>query len=294
MWFLYSEYGASFRSQIVNAFDPDTYKEDVVLEIAKLAPHELTRLLRSDPPTETSHYLVSTGPSPHDRTEPMSEVASPLLLELYCTLRLNDEAEELRKFYKMLHSDPTTTAVAGKVFEIQAHRFLRKGITLNLFRILSHRTSQGKNYIYDDYAATNNQVVSEQYTLPKLEESIVTVETKTTDKFNTYCCHHSSNFPSIDSWVLVERSPKPPILLAFQITVARGSHDAKKVGLERLDKLAPAGIRKHLIVFTPEKATPQIFVTTDYLTTARLNGEDADTAFPVSHCPVVSDKVFVN
>lgn len=87
---------ASFRNQIVHAYTPNRYKGLVRLEIAKLAPHQLARLLQSDYPTDTSHYLVSTGPSPHDRTEPTNEIASPLVLELCCTLRLNDEADKTR------------------------------------------------------------------------------------------------------------------------------------------------------------------------------------------------------
>lgn len=181
---------------------------------------------------------------------------------------------------------------ARKVFGIQAHHFLQKGKVLNLFPILSHSTPQDQKYIYNNYTATRSNVVGQQYTLPDLEECLVTKETPITDNLNTYYHPQGSNFPSIDSWVLVHNSQEPLTLLVFQIMVTKEDHNVNRVGLDRLDGLVPAHARKHLVVLTPKGTMPQISVPTDYLTKTLLGGRKVDEVFPISHCPIDSTKLF--
>jgi len=64
-------YGASARSLFVYADTPGAYDQLVIAEIASLSPGVLRRLLISaDEATDKSHYIVTTGPSPNDRTIP--------------------------------------------------------------------------------------------------------------------------------------------------------------------------------------------------------------------------------
>jgi hypothetical protein len=125
MWYLYHVYGASLRNLVLRAGNRDMYRERVTAEIGKLSPRGLTTLLLyANNATDSSHYLMSTGPSPADRTKPERKIASPHILEECCKKVFGNRVELLREFYYALHSEPATSAAAGMVFE---YRFLHGG-----------------------------------------------------------------------------------------------------------------------------------------------------------------------
>jgi hypothetical protein len=64
----------------------------------------------------------------------------------------------------------------------------------------------------------------------------------------------SPNFPSIDSWVLIQPDPpKSSILHSFQITINVEKHDAEGRDLNLVDKLATNApmTPRYLVIITP-------------------------------------------
>ena len=117
-------YGASLGSLFLFSTMPGRYHTHVISEIEGLSPEGLSNLLRSaDYTTDTSHYLMSTGPLPNDRTIPERKVTSPYVLEECCERILKNEVEAMRKLYDMLHCQPDSSTAAGMLFEYRAHQF---------------------------------------------------------------------------------------------------------------------------------------------------------------------------
>lgn len=64
-------------------------------------------------------------------------------------------------------------------------------------------------------------------------------ETEITPEVETYYRHRLTDFPSIDSWVLVQPSSQAPPILTSQVTIGVTKHDIKKSCLDRMNKLIP-------------------------------------------------------
>ena len=269
---------------------PDAYRREVLSEICELSPERLNNLLRSANNAIEGPLLVSTGPSPRDRTKPEGAFASQYVLEECCERILKGEVEQMKTMFDMLYEQPDSSTITGMLFEHRAHRFLREGRVLNLFPILASTTPENGSYVYKDYTATQNQRNENQITLPWLKECIVTKETTVTNEFNAYYRPRSANFPAISSWVL--HQPKPygsNTLLTFQMTMDPEKHDVKKVGLDMVDKLVYGDPRKYLVIFTPRGVEPHITVPTEYLIKFLYYGQyghDVNKAFPMFHCPI--------
>jgi len=201
----------------------------------------------------------------------------------------------VRNLYDTLHSTPTTSTGAGMVFEHRAHQFLLEGRTIDLFPIIGHLSSQRKNFIYDDYTATRNKTDRKEVDLHNLKEHIVTDEVETPLQYNTYYRPRNTNFPAVDSWVLIQPNPQePPIFLAFQITTNVDSHDAKRKGLDKVDKLGiPDDAHRYLVVLTHTGAEPKIIVPMKYLVAKFPRaGDNYSVKFPVFHYSVDNDVLF--
>jgi len=133
LWNLYTMYGASPRSLFLYADRPTLYDEIVTREIYSPSPDTLRGLLVSaDKATNTSHFLVTTGPLADDRTRPEGKLTSVYVFARFCELVLLNRVEVLKDFYEALHLTPTTACSAGMVFEHRAHQFLREGRILDL------------------------------------------------------------------------------------------------------------------------------------------------------------------
>jgi len=115
------------RSLFALADLPDQYEDLVKAEINKLSPDSLTRLLRQpDAATETSHYVICTGPSPGNRSKPERNFASPYVIEACCKLTLEYKTDRMKTYYDLMHGDPTTSTAAGMVLGHRADQFLWK------------------------------------------------------------------------------------------------------------------------------------------------------------------------
>jgi len=300
LWSLHIKYGASFRSLTLYADEPEEYHKWVMNEINGLSPDGLAKLLKStDAATQNSHYVISTEPLPGNRSTAERKFTSQYVFEECCKQTLRDKAETLRMFYDVLHNDPTTATAAGMVFDYRAHQFLRKGRDIDLFPILGHFSTRGKDagktVIYSDYTATKNNTDKKVVTLPDLKECIVTDETGMHVEQDTYYHPDHTNFPSVDSWVLVRPDPQgSPIFFIFQITINANTHDVKQKGLDMVDALdIPKDAWRCLVVFTPREVNPKIGpVSREYLERKFPGGVNIDRDFPVFHFPVDIDALF--
>jgi hypothetical protein len=196
----------------LSAHRPDVYNRAVISEINKLSPSGLDRLLQfADNATKNSNYLMSIGPLSTDRTKPERKSASPCVLGECCKRVLKNQVEEMRELYDTLRSEPTTSTAASMVFEHRVHQFLQEKRVIDLFPILGHISTQGKNVVYDDYTATGNEACRNRVALPVLKEVIFTDKTGTTLEVNTYYCVRSVKFPAIGSWLLAQPIPRNPL-----------------------------------------------------------------------------------
>jgi hypothetical protein len=295
LWYLHERYGASLRDLFVFANNPRRYHERVVSEIKKLSPSGLTELLKSaDGSTDDSHYVMSTGPLPTDRTRAERRIASPYILEKCCELVLRNRVEEISELFNMLKNEQAGSAAAGVVFEYRAHQFLQEGRAIDLFPILGRITTQGENVIYDDYTATDNEADGKRLALLKSKSLVFTDEIGGALEVNTYYRPRGANLPAFDSWLLLQPTPeKSPILLTFQIALDVERYDAKRSGLDKVNELrVPGGAWKCLVVLTPTGVKPKITVTRDYLTDEFLDGRHPNVAFPVFHYQISDDTLF--
>jgi len=302
LWKLYSEYGASPRNLFLHAKNLAQYEQFIQSEIRKLSPDSLIRLLQNtEAATDSSHYVITTGPLLGDRSKPYRTFTSPYALEGCYKLLLDDGANALRRLYEILRGDPTTSTATGMVFEHWAHQFLRKQKTMDLYPILGRLYNRGKKadaaIIYDDYHATKSGDDRKRINIQDLEEYVVIDETETAVEYNTYYHPKRTNFPTVDSWIVVRpHLSKFPIFMMFQITINTSSHDVNQAGLDIMDGLdVPKDALKWLVVVTPKELSPQIGpVETDYLkkklpARARVN---PDVHFPVFHYPIDTAEVY--
>jgi len=298
LWNVYTKYGASTRNLFVYADEPSEYEDRILTVIRRLSSEGLTTLLQdADAGSENSHLVISTGPLPGNRSKAERKFASTYVLEECCKRILGNEVLEMRSHYNLLRGNPISATAAGMVFEHRAHPFLRQQTTIDIFPILGRVTTKhGKNAYYDDYTATNNDTDKTRVDLPPLEEHHFIDKIPTHLKYNTYYRPKRTNFPSVDSWILIQPDPKePPIFIMFQITINASSHGVNVKGLELIDTLpTPVGTRRCLVVLTPSDVTPEIGpVPVDYLR-RKFPQLDLDRDFPVFHYPVDSDAVFSN
>lgn len=164
------------------------------------------------------------------------------------------------------------------------HQVLRRGPSINLFEISSHRTAA--NTICSDYQATEDSDLgrgmrlklpqSDEYPLPK----------EGTLEVGRYYRPESTTFPTFDSFFIVDLpESEERALLMFQITRNKAKHDVKPDGLFTINKLIPEGIHKYYVAVTPEGLRPKITIPNSYF-------RDAEDLFPVYRFPVAQAELF--
>ena len=261
------------------------YRRGVLSEICELSPERLTNLLRSAKNPTDDSLLVSTGPSPSDRTGPEGAVASQYILEECCGRILKGEVEQMKAMFDMLYKQPDSSSITGMLFEHRAHQFLQEERILDLFPILASTAPENENYVYKDYTTAKHK--TKVVSLPKLTERIVTKETTAANQSNIYYRPQSTNFPAIGSWVLHQPQFFNPLtLLTFQMTLDAEKHEIKRVNLDRIDKLVPGHHQRYLVIFTPKGVEPHITVPAKHIAGKIGYGHDVNEAFPVFHYPI--------
>ena len=133
LWALYSDFGASPRSLFALANRSASYQEWTNMEVRRLSSDSLMRLLLdASAATRTSHYVVTTGPLPQDRSEAYRTFASVYVYEACCKLLIEGGTAQLKRLYDILHGDSATSIVAGMVFEYRVHQFRLKQENITL------------------------------------------------------------------------------------------------------------------------------------------------------------------
>jgi hypothetical protein len=136
LWRIHLDYGASLRDMVAYARNPRRYDKWVTNAISRLSPEQLIALLESaENADDNTHFLVTTGPSPNDRTEPERKIASQYILGKCCQQILGNRLADMKKLYQMLHGQPALSVSAGMLFEYRAHQFIREGGAVDLFPI---------------------------------------------------------------------------------------------------------------------------------------------------------------
>ena len=286
---MYLTYGASLRDLFAFAHRPDAYHGAVLSEMRKLSVDGLVDLLEfCDLATNKGLYLMSTWPLPTNRSRPERKFNSPYIFRECCRRVLDDDAEQLGRFYMISLLEKSTVPFARMFFEYRAHQFLQEGRVINFFAILAESSPEGGNYIFDDY---RDPCVG-RFTLPRLEEQFVDEETEHVHELNTYYRPRNANF-SIDSWILIRPEPHGTLfLLVFRIVTDTKERDLNKRDLDRLTGLAPVGALVCPVIFARTGMKPRITVPTAYLTEEFLRGRSVDEAFPVSYSRIDLAELF--
>ena len=144
-------YGASLMNLFAFADTARAYDRNVISEIEGLSANKLRRLLLSaDDSPYNSHYLMSTGPMPNDRTVPERKVISQHVLEECCSRIIKDDVKMLGKLHEVLRNDQSTAASAGMIFKYRAHQYLEEGRVLNLSPLHADAPPGDENHVPDN------------------------------------------------------------------------------------------------------------------------------------------------
>jgi len=289
LWDLHTRYAPSARDIFSRCEEPQHYMDIVNQELENVTPTALRNLLLSPQiHSDTSHLLVLIEPSPTSRSVAQRKVITTYVFNLFWNIHLSNQARNMAEFYDTFRgaSTPTTSHVAGTIFEVRIHQLLKSGRPLTLTPIRGHIAD--RNVIYSDYGPTGNRWIL----LGPLAEALLT--DGITLNPGHYYQPQIHNFPSIDSLTLFPSlGGRPPILIMFQITCNVEKHDVKKIGLERIKQLGiPPNAERILVIVTPEDVKPKITVPRAYLTDTFLANRNPDTAFPVYHLQITRGSLF--
>ena len=156
--------------------------------------------------------------------------------------------------------------------------------TIRLFPITQDDPGP-KNFIYRGYPGKNPIDIQliESNEHPLVEDDF---------HANRYYRPISTDFPTIDSLLLIHPPDSPPVLLTFRITRNEKEHDVNEVGLQRINELKSTedaqNARLYFMVVTPEDVEPEIEVPKAYFG-MRDNKELPVKKFQVFNYPVSVD-----
>ena len=273
---MHRKFGASLRFLIQFAADPQLYDCFLRRLIKAVDPDDLSKVLREPGFNNISHFIVTVLPSRTDRDDREVKIATRYIFELLWEEHIHHRTDLMQIFHDLFLSSPSTTIAVGWVFELRMHQLLRKQQRIRVSPIRGRRVKM--NFIYDDYTSASNNPMELQ--LPNSTE-LDFVE-KAELKKDHYYHPKSTNFPAIDSLLLIDPPGEPPpILLMFQLTRNKNGHDAKLRGLRKIDKLClPSGTRRYYVVVTPKGINPKITIRASYFEEGQSKGadeEDEDT-----------------
>jgi len=204
-------------------------------------------------------------------------------------------------FHGLFRVNQSTAAAAGWVFESRVHQLLQRQRNIQLFPVRGSFAT--KNFNYNCYIASQER--SDAMNLCLFDSAEVPLTEGCHVEKECYYRPRSTNFPTIDSLVLVHPHGEPsPLLLTFQITETRDQYGVNPDGLLKIRDLAP-GARKLYVVVTPENIHPTIVVPGSLLSGIGEQKVSAIKAvfvdkvekvmheeFPVFHYPVRMKELF--
>ena len=154
-----------------------------------------------------------------------------------------------------------------------------------------------KSAHYDDYSASEDNKDAIDLQLPASDDYSLedVIEDATQLHIGYYYRPRDASFPTVDSIFFIHPPGESPILLMFQVTRIKDSHDVNLRGLEIIKKLLPPGVRTYYVVVTPTNITPQITIPKSYFEdqgVQRLSAEKMSEIFPVFHYPVNEKAIY--
>ena len=283
------------------AENPTVYETDLSDEIELVDSDIIVNMFRDPGSHDASNYIINMEPSPTSRRKSVKVFASKRVYDMLWRRHLYARVDVMDYFHGLFRVNQSTAAAAGWVFESRVHQLLQQQRNIQLFPVRGSFAT--KNFNYNCYIASQersdamNLCLSDSAEVPLTEGCHVEKE--------CYYRPRSTNFPTIDSLVLVHPQGEPsPLLLTFQITGTRDQHGVNPNGLLKIRNLAP-GARKLYVVVTPESIHPTIVVPESLLSGGRqrklstIKGVVVDKVekvvhegFPVFHYPVRMEELF--
>jgi len=255
--------------------------------INKIEPGQLRRAIQDPGSLDFSHLIVTIWPVPPDQFSFKVQFASKHIARLLWAKHIHSQVDDMQHLYNLFSANDVTAASAGWTFEFWMHELLRRKQTLKLFPILRSSNRGSVNLIYDNYTATSGRKSAKTFKLRASAEYPL-MEGVRLDN-NHYYRSEASNFSAIDSLLLIcPALCKPPVLLMFQMTLAKEVHEVKLRGLQKVDDLDIfPGAQRYYVIVTPEKIQPKITVPIEY-----FEGKEVDKTLKVFHYPVGSKDLF--
>lgn len=280
---MHNKYGASIRGIFKFAPIERAYENVVNGQIYLLSIGVLENLLESPYSSENTSLIISTHPSPTDRTGFDKGVTSQYVLGKIFTGVLRSKVDLMAKFYLGVQGLLHAEAFARALFKFRVCQIFTEGGTFDLFPIC-HSGADAKYFLYNDYSATNTRAPLERLTLTECEESVA-------PEVNTCYRPWVDDFPSLGSWFSVRttNTHDSSISLGFRIALGQ-THAVEWRDLDKLDEVISPARKKHMIVVT-NGMQPTIAVPKDYLE-GKLGGCAHDEAFPVYHLPLAKEELF--
>ena len=273
------------------ASDPIEYESLVLAKVWAIDPNNLRQTFNNEHFGNVSHHILVIEPLPTNHWLFVKRIASRRVFEMLWEKHLKTRVSDMKYFYDLFRATTTTASSAGWVFEFRMHQLLTRQQTIRLFPITQDNPGP-KNFIYRGYPGENpidlQLIKSDEHRL--LEDEF---------HANRYYRPTSTNFPTIDSLLLIHPPDSPPILLAFQITRNKKEHDVNEAGLQRIDKMIKKlkstedtqNARLYFVVVTPEDVEPEIKVHKAYF---GMTGNEKLPVekFQVFNYPVSVDALF--
>jgi len=258
---LYNTCSASPRELARYAHRPDEYEAGAAQQEEAIQPDALRFALLSLDSDDSPDLIMRMELFPTSRSRCQKTITSPDALELLWDRHLKNATAGMEYFYNVFQGSSVTAPAAGGLFELRMHQLFRQGYSLKLFPLgRSQATSKDLDVdVYNDYTASHKEESPKVLHLTVSEEYPLDEGTKLqADRYY----RPPKCFPTIDSLLLVHPTDEPsPILLMFQITRNKRSHDVKKSGLDKINKLKfPSNTRRYYVAVTPLGIEPRIEV----------------------------------
>ena len=197
LYYLHNKFGASARSLVAYASDPECYASHVIEEIWEMNPNTMRQMF-SQPHSVDPRYIAIIESLTTRRDTFERRVASRHVFELLWKVYFRHQpTSDMMDFCRLFQANSITTA--RWAFEIQVHRFLRRQQTIRLIPLVQDKPMDA-NLGYDRYAGENLVALrltrSEEYHYAKGDGLYA----------NQYYTPDPADFPAIDSFFLIHRS----------------------------------------------------------------------------------------
>jgi len=253
---LHKTFGASARDLCFFADKPRSFLTNVREAIDELDSDTLPQLFRKSKSFSCSHHIITIRPSPADREEYEKTIPSQFVFEMLWEKHIRHRIDLMAQFHNLFLANPIMAISLGWIFELRMHQLLLRKQTIRLFPMRGSRARV--NFVY---SKPGDESIDLQLT--------GSIERPLSDGANLrgtyYYRPKTSNCPAFDSLRLVYSPDETPILLIFQMTRNKKSHDAKLHGLRKIDRLGlPDNTHKYFVLVTPATIQPKLMIPVEY------------------------------